>query len=61
MTGTPKLRAGLIGLGAMGRNHARVLQIVDGVELVGVAEPNGDGNNGVRGSSRASSVTSTRW
>ena len=27
MTSTPKLRAGLIGLGAMGRNHARVLQI----------------------------------
>ena len=49
MTGTPKLRAGLIGLGAMGRNHARVLQIVDGVELVGVAEPNGDGNNVLRG------------
>jgi predicted dehydrogenase len=49
MTGTPKLRAGLIGLGAMGRNHARVLQIVDGVELVGVAEPNGDANNLLRG------------
>ena len=49
MTGTPKLRAGLIGLGAMGRNHARVLQIVDGVELVGVAEPNGDANNVLRG------------
>jgi predicted dehydrogenase len=49
MTGTPKLRAGLIGLGAMGRNHARVLQIIDGVELVGVAEPNGDGNNVLRG------------
>jgi len=49
MTSTPKLRAGLIGLGAMGRNHARVLQIVDGVELVGVAEPNGDGNNMLRG------------
>jgi predicted dehydrogenase len=49
MTGTPKLRAGLIGLGAMGRNHARVLQLIDGVELVGVAEPNGDGNNVLRG------------
>jgi UDP-N-acetylglucosamine 3-dehydrogenase len=49
MTGTPKLRAGLIGLGAMGRNHARVLQILDGVELVGVAEPAGDGNNLLRG------------
>ena len=33
------LRAGLIGLGAMGRNHARVLNSLDGVELVGVARP----------------------
>jgi UDP-N-acetylglucosamine 3-dehydrogenase len=35
------LRAGLIGLGAMGRNHARVLSELDGVELVGVLEPAG--------------------
>lgn len=49
MTDTPKLRAGLVGLGAMGRNHARVLQAVDGVELVGVADPNGDGHNVLRG------------
>ena len=33
------LRAGLIGLGAMGRNHARVLDSLDGVELVGVLDP----------------------
>jgi UDP-N-acetylglucosamine 3-dehydrogenase len=33
------LRAGLIGLGAMGRNHARVLHLLDGVELVGVLDP----------------------
>lgn len=33
------LRIGLIGLGMMGRNHARVLQGIDGVQLVGVAEP----------------------
>ncbi|MFE7241426.1 Gfo/Idh/MocA family oxidoreductase [Streptomyces sp. NPDC057580] len=33
------LRAGLIGLGSMGRNHARVLQGLDGVELVAVADP----------------------
>jgi UDP-N-acetylglucosamine 3-dehydrogenase len=33
------LRAGLIGLGAMGRNHARVLNGLDGVELVGVLDP----------------------
>ncbi|MCZ7438617.1 Gfo/Idh/MocA family oxidoreductase [Micromonospora sp. WMMC241] len=37
-----KLRAGLIGLGAMGRNHARVLSNLDGVELVGVVDPAGD-------------------
>ncbi|PWU44321.1 dehydrogenase [Micromonospora globispora] len=37
-----KLRAGLIGLGAMGRNHGRVLSNLDGVELVGVVDPAGD-------------------
>ena len=35
------LRAGLIGLGAMGRNHARVLSGLDGVDLVGIVEPGG--------------------
>jgi UDP-N-acetylglucosamine 3-dehydrogenase len=34
-----RLRAGLIGLGAMGRHHARVLSTLDGVELVGVLDP----------------------
>lgn len=33
------LRAGLIGLGAMGRNHARVLAGLEGVEFVGVYDP----------------------
>ena len=33
------LRAGLIGLGAMGRNHARILTALDGVELVGALDP----------------------
>ena len=37
-----ELRAGLIGLGMMGRNHARVLGSLDGVRLVGVADPLGD-------------------
>lgn len=32
------LRAGLVGLGAMGRNHARILSGLDGVELIGVAD-----------------------
>lgn len=36
------LRMGLVGIGMMGRNHARVLNSLDGVELVGVADPGGD-------------------
>lgn len=36
------LRAGLIGLGMMGRHHARVLRQIDGVDLVAVADANGD-------------------
>ncbi len=36
------LRAGLIGLGSMGRHHARVLRSLSGVDLVGVADPGGD-------------------
>ena len=36
------LRAGLIGLGMMGRHHARVLHSLDGVDLVAVADPGGD-------------------
>lgn len=39
MTG---LRFGLLGLGMMGRHHARVLRELDGVELVAVADPQGD-------------------
>ncbi len=33
------LRFGVIGAGVMGRNHARVLSELPGVELVGVADP----------------------
>ncbi len=44
-----RLRAGLIGLGAMGRNHARVLGLLDGVDLVGIADPAGDANQVARG------------
>lgn len=43
------LRAGLIGLGMMGRHHARVLSNLAGVELVAVADPGGD-PHGVAGS-----------
>ena len=36
------LRAGLVGLGIMGQNHARVLSSLSGVDLVAVADPQGD-------------------
>ena len=48
---TASLRAGLVGIGMMGRNHARVLREIDGVELVGVADPAGDRHR-VAGSAR---------
>lgn len=43
------LRFGLIGLGMMGRHHARVAREVEGVELVAVADAMGD-PHGVAGS-----------
>lgn len=36
------LRAGLLGVGAMGRHHARVLREIDGVDLIAIADPGGD-------------------
>jgi len=36
------VRIGLIGLGMMGRHHARVIREVEGVELAGVADAMGD-------------------
>jgi predicted dehydrogenase len=36
------LRVGLIGLGMMGRHHARVVREVEGLELVAVADATGD-------------------
>ncbi len=36
------VRMGLIGLGSMGRHHARVIREVEGMELVAVADPSGD-------------------
>lgn len=38
----PNLRAGLLGIGMMGRHHARVLREVEGVDLVAIADPAGD-------------------
>lgn len=41
MTDAPRaLRAGVVGLGMMGRNHVRVWdEVIDGVELAAVADP----------------------
>lgn len=36
------LRAGLVGLGVMGRHHLRLLQSIDGVDFVGVVDPLAD-------------------
>ncbi|MGO2097248.1 MAG: Gfo/Idh/MocA family oxidoreductase [Candidatus Microbacterium stercoravium] len=36
------LRAGLLGVGMMGRHHARVLREIDGVDLIAIADPGGD-------------------
>jgi predicted dehydrogenase len=49
VTNGQRLRAGLVGLGAMGRNHARVLAGLDGVDFVGVVEPMGDVNGTAQG------------
>ena len=38
----PALRMGLIGLGSMGRHHARVIRETPGMALVAVADPGGD-------------------
>ena len=40
--GQDGLRIGLIGLGSMGRHHARVIRATPGMELVAVADPGGD-------------------
>lgn len=37
------LRAGLIGMGVMGNNHARTLSSIEGVELMGIADPAREG------------------
>lgn len=35
------LKVGLVGLGIMGKNHARVLSKLEGVELLGIVDPLG--------------------
>ena len=41
-TARPTIRVGLIGLGSMGRHHARVIRETEGMDLVAVADPGGD-------------------
>lgn len=50
------LRAGLIGLGMMGRHHARVLRSLADVELVAVADANGDAHGAADGVPIATSL-----
>ena len=44
-----ELRAGLVGLGMMGKNHARVMGSTENVELVGIADPLGDPTGTING------------
>ena len=39
VAGDTALRLGVVGIGVMGSNHARVLSEMPGVKLVGVADP----------------------
>ena len=50
------LRVGLIGLGMMGRHHARVLRELPGVDLVAVADAYGDPHGVAGGLTVLSSV-----
>ena len=43
------LRVGVVGLGAMGRHHARIWRQMEGIELIGAADPAGDPNRAAVG------------
>jgi predicted dehydrogenase len=43
----PKLRCGVIGVGRMGRHHARVYAQLPGVELVGVVDKNAESRKAI--------------
>ena len=49
MSDNGMLRAGLVGLGMMGRNHLRVLGQLDGVEVVGAVDPAYEGDHAAVG------------
>jgi predicted dehydrogenase len=49
-TPATELRIGIVGLGMMGRNHARVANETEGLTLVGVVDPMGDRFNASQGS-----------
>ncbi|MGV9253353.1 Gfo/Idh/MocA family protein [Streptomyces sp. NPDC003697] len=53
---TGSLRAGLVGLGSMGRHHARVLSGLDGVDFVGAVDPMGDKHGAAHGAPVLSTV-----
>ena len=42
MTDMKKLRVGLVGTGLIGRQHAEAIGRIPGIELVAIAEPNGE-------------------
>lgn len=50
------LRAGLVGLGMMGRHHARVLASLPGVDFIGVSDPAGDAQGVAQGRTVVASV-----
>lgn len=47
--GVDVLRAGLVGLGMMGRNHLRLLSQLDGVDFIGVHDPALAGQDRING------------
>ena len=51
------LRAGLIGLGMMGRHHARVLSSLDGVDFIGICDPAVDISNSAQGRPICTSIS----
>lgn len=53
---TQALRCGLMGIGMMGRNHSRVIREISGVELVVIADQDGDRHNAAQGVPVVSSV-----